>query len=90
MCRNIKRLHNFQPPATEEEIRASAIQYVRKLSGFTRPSKVNEAPFERAVERIAHASRELLDSLVTNAPARDRETERAKALSRYLTTDVRA
>jgi hypothetical protein len=90
MCRNIKRLHNFQPPATEEEIRASAIQYVRKLSGFTRPSKVNEAPFDRAVERIAHASRELLDSLVTNAPARDRETERAKARSRYLTADVRA
>jgi hypothetical protein len=90
MCRNIKRLHNFQPPATEEEIRASAIQYVRKLSGFTRPSKVNEAPFDRAVERIAHASRELLDSLVTNAPARDRETERAKAHSRYLTADVRA
>jgi hypothetical protein len=90
MCRNIKRLHNFQPPATEEEIRASAIQYVRKLSGFTRPSKVNEAPFDRAVERIAHASRELLDSLVTNAPARDRETECAKARSRYLTADVRA
>jgi hypothetical protein len=90
MFRNIKRLHNFQPPATEEEIRASAIQYVRKLSGFTRPSKVNEAPFDRAVERIAHASRELLDSLVTNAPARDRETERAKARSRYLTADVRA
>jgi hypothetical protein len=90
MCRNIKRLHNFQPPATEEEIRASAIQYVRKLSGFTRPSKVNEAPFDRAVERIAHASRELLDSLVTNAPARDREAERAKARSRYLTADVRA
>jgi hypothetical protein len=90
MCRNIKRLHNFQPPATEEEIRASAIQYVRKLSGFTRPSKVNEAPFDRAVERIAHASRELLDSLVTNAPARDRENERAKARSRYLTTGARA
>jgi hypothetical protein len=90
MCRNIKRLHNFQPPATEEEIRASSLQYVRKLSGFTRPSKVNEAPFDRAVERIAHASRELLDSLVTNAPARDRETERAKARSRYLTADVRA
>jgi hypothetical protein len=90
MCRNIRRLHNFQPPATEEEIRASSLQYVRKLSGFTRPSKVNEAPFDRAVERIAHASRELLDSLVTNAPARDRETERAKARSRYLTADVRA
>jgi hypothetical protein len=89
MCRNIRRLHNFQPPATEEEMRASAIQYVRKLSGFTRPSKVNEEPFARAVERITEASRELLDSLVTNAPARDRETERAKARVRYLTTAAR-
>ncbi len=86
MCRSIKRLHNFQPPATEEEIRASSIQYVRKLSGFTRPSIANEGPFALAVERIAQASRELLDSLVTNAPARDRETERAKARSRYLST----
>jgi len=90
MCRNIKRLHNYQPPATEEEIRASAIQYVRKLSGFTRPSKVNEEPFARGVERVTRASRELLDSLVTNAPARDREIERAKARSRYLTTAARA
>jgi hypothetical protein len=90
MCRNIKRLHNYQPPATEEEIRASAIQYVRKLSGFTRPSKVNEEPFARAVEQVTQASRELLDSLVTNAPARDREIERAKARSRYLTTAPRA
>jgi hypothetical protein len=90
MCRNIKKLHNFQPPATEEEIRASAIQYVRKLSGFTQPSKANEAPFARAVERVTHASRELLDSLVTNAPPRDRETERAKARLRYLTTGARA
>ena len=90
MCRNIKRLHNYQPHATEEEIRASAIQYVRKLSGFTRPSKVNEEPFSRAVERVTQASRELLDSLVTNAPARDREIERAKARSRYLATAARA
>lgn len=90
MCRNIKRLHNFQPPATEEEIRDSSIQYVRKLSGFTRPSKVNEATFARAVDQIAQTSRELLDSLVTNAPARDREMERAKARARYLTTSARA
>lgn len=90
MCRNIKRLHNFQPPATEEEIRDSSIQYVRKLSGFTRPSKVNEATFARAVDQIAQTSRELLDSLVTNAPARDREMERAKARARYLTTRARA
>ncbi len=82
MCRNIKRLHNFQPPATEEEIRASAIQYVRKLSGFTRPSKANEEPFERAVEQIARASRELLDALVTTATPLDRDLERAKAAAR--------
>ena len=82
MCRNIKRLHNFQPPATEEEIRASAVQYVRKLSGFTRPSKANEEPFERAVEQIARASRELLDALVTPAPPLDRDLERAKAAAR--------
>ena len=82
MCRNIKRLHNFQPPATEEEIRASSIQYVRKLSGFTRPSKVNEAPFARAVDQVAAASRELLDSLVTTAPSRNRAVEAAKAAAR--------
>jgi hypothetical protein len=82
MCRNIKRLHNFQPPATEEEIRASSIQYVRKLSGFARPSKVNEAPFARAVEQVAQASRELLDSLVTTAPPRDRDLESARAAAR--------
>lgn len=82
MCRNIKRLHNFQPPATEEEIRASAIQYVRKLSGFARPSKANEEPFERAVEEIARVSRKLLASLVTTAPPLDREVERAKAATR--------
>jgi hypothetical protein len=82
MCRNIKRLHNFQPPATEEEIRASSIQYVRKLSGFALPSKVNEAPFARAVEQVAQASRELLDSLVTTAPPRDRDLESARAAAR--------
>jgi hypothetical protein len=68
MCRNIKTLHNFQPPATETEVRASAIQFVRKLSGFTKPSKTNEAAFNRAVERVTDAAQELLGSLVTNAP----------------------
>ena len=82
MCRNIKTLHNFQPPATEEEIRASAIQFVRKLSGFTRPSKANESAFNHAVEKVTEAAQELLDSLVTNAPARDREMEAAKARAR--------
>ncbi len=84
MCRNIKRLHNFQPPATEEEIRASSLQYVRKLSGFTRPSKANEAPFARAVEQVAQASRELLDSLVTTASPRDRDIELARVMARVL------
>ena len=79
MCRNIKTLHNFAPPATNEEVRASALQYVRKLSGFAAPSRTNEAAFARAVDAIAQASRELLDSLVTTAPARDREIEQAKA-----------
>ncbi len=82
MCRNIKTLHNFKPPASEEEIRASAIQFVRKLSGFNKPSKVNEAAFNRAVEQVTHAANELLDSLVTNAPPRDREVEAAKARAR--------
>jgi hypothetical protein len=79
MCRNIKTLHNFKPPATEEEILASSLQFVRKLSGFTKPSKANEAAFNRAVEQVAQAARELLDSLVTTAPPRDREVEAAKA-----------
>ncbi len=87
MCRNIKTLHNFTPPATEEEIRASALQFVRKLSGFTRPSKVNEPAFIRAVDRVTEVARELLDSLVTNAPPRDRELEavktRARAANRF-------
>ena len=82
MCRNIKTLHNFKPPATEEEIRASSLQFVRKLSGFTKPSKTNEAAFNRAVEQVAQAAHELLDSLVTNAPPRDREVEAAKARER--------
>ena len=82
MCRNIKTLHNFKPPATEEEIRASSLQFVRKLSGFTKPSKTNEEVFNRAVEQVAQAARELLDSLVTNAPPRDRDVEAAKARAR--------
>lgn len=82
MCRNIKTLHNFEPPATEEEIRASAIQFVRKLSGFTKPSKVNEEAFNRAVEKVTGAAHELLAALVTNAPPRDRETEAARARAR--------
>jgi hypothetical protein len=82
MCRNIKTLHNFTPPATEEEIRASALQFVRKLSGFTRPSKVNEPAFTRAVNQVTETARELLDSLVTNAPPRDRELEAATARAR--------
>jgi hypothetical protein len=82
MCRNIKTLHNFKPPATEEEIRASSLQFVRKLSGFTRPSKANEPAFNRAVEHVAHAAHELLDSLVTSGPPRDREVEASKASAR--------
>ena len=82
MCRNIRTLHNFEPPATAEEIRASAIQFVRKLSGFTRPSKANEAAFERAIEQVSAAARELIDSLETNAPPRNREAEAAKARAR--------
>jgi len=82
MCRNIKTLHNFKPPATEEEIRASSVQFVRKLSGFTKPSQVNEVAFNRAVDQVTQAARELLQSLVTNAPPRDRETEASKARAR--------
>jgi hypothetical protein len=87
MCRSIKTLHNFAPPATEDEVRAAALQFVRKLSGFTRPSKANEAAFDRAVEQVAQAAHELLDALVTNVPPRDREVEasraRARAAGRY-------
>ena len=82
MCRNIRTLHNFEPPATDEEIHASALQYVRKISGFTKPSQANAAAFERAVDAVAHASAHLLAELVTNAPARDREVEAAKARAR--------
>jgi hypothetical protein len=82
MCRNIKTLHNFKPPATDEEVHASSLQFVRKLSGFTRPSKANQPAFDRAVEKVAQAAHELLGSLVTNAPPRDRETEASKARAR--------
>ena len=82
MCRNIRTLHNFEPPATDEEVQAAAVQYVRKISGFTKPSQANEAAFATAVEEVAAASRRLLATLVTNAPPRDREVERAKARAR--------
>ena len=82
MCRNIKTLHNFKPPATDEEIRASSVQFVRKLSGFTKPSRANELAFNRAVDQVAQAAHELLESLVTNAPPRDRDVEAAKARAR--------
>jgi hypothetical protein len=82
MCRNIKTLHNFKPPATDEEIRASSLQFVRKLSGFTKPSKANEVAFSRAVAQVTKAAEELLQSLVSNSPPRDREVEAAKARAR--------
>jgi len=82
MCRSIKTLHNFEPPATEEEIRASSQQFVRKLSGFAKPSKTNEPAFNLAVEQVVQAASELLLSLVTNAPPRDREVEASKARAR--------
>ena len=79
MCRSIKTLHNFEPPATDDEVRASSLQFVRKLSGFTRPSRANDVVFNRAVDQVALAARELLDSLVTKAPLRDRDVEASKA-----------
>ena len=82
MCRNIRTLHNFEPPATEEEVRAAAVQYVRKISGTAKPSKANEAAFARAVEDVATASSRLLAELVTSAPPRDRELEAARARAR--------
>ena len=88
MCRNIRPLYNFEPPATEDEVRAAALQYVRKISGFTKPSQANEAAFEHAVEQIAHASRHLLEHLSTAAPPKDRDVEaakrRARAQQRYV------
>jgi len=93
MCRSIKTLHNFKPPATDDEIRASSLQFVRKLSGFTRPSRANEAAFTRAVDQVTQAARTLLDGLVTNAPPRDRDVEaskaRAKAGDRFRSQDAR-
>ena len=82
MCRSIKTLHNFSPPATNEEIHASSLQFVRKLSGFTRPSKANDLAFTRAVDQVAEAARGLLGALVTNAPPRDRDIEATKARAR--------
>ena len=82
MCRNIRTLHNFEPPATDDEIRASALQYVRKISGFSKPSQANAEAFERAVDDVAAVSARLLGELVTNAPPKDREVEAAKAKAR--------
>ena len=93
MCRNIKTLHNFKPPATDEEIRASSLQFVRKLSGFTKPSKANELAFNHAVDQVTQAAHELLRSLVTNSPPRDREVEaskaRARSADRFRSSDER-
>ena len=82
MCRNIRTLHNFEPPATQDEVRGAALQYVRKISGFSKPSQANAAAFERAVDAVAEASAELLGELVTAAPPKDREVEAAKARAR--------
>src|SRR5436853_6017409 len=90
MCRNIKTLHNFAPPATEDEIRASALQFVRKLSGFHSPSKLNEHAFNRAVDKMSAAAAELIDSLVTNSPPRDRAVEAAKGRARAVSRFGRA
>jgi hypothetical protein len=84
MCRNIRTLHNFDPPATDEEVRAAALQYVRKIAGFNKPSRANQEAFDRAVDEVAHASAHLLASLVSNAPPRDREVEAAKARARAV------
>ena len=92
MCRSIKTLHNFEPPATDEEVRAAALQFVRKLSGSAKPSKANEPAFDRAVDQVTRAAQELLDALVANAPPRDREVEaakaRAKAVGRFRSSDT--
>ena len=94
MCRNIKTLHNFAPPATSDEIRASSLQFVRKLCGFTKPSQANEDAFNRAVDRVTQVAQELLDSLVTNSPPRDREVEvlkaRARSAKRFGSSSVAA
>ena len=83
MCRNIRPLFNYEPPTTEADVQDAALQYVRKISGYTKPSQANAAAFERAVEAVTAASRELLDSLVTTAPRRDRERELERARERY-------
>jgi hypothetical protein len=88
MCRNIRRLHNFVPPATDAEVEAAALQYVRKVSGFPRPSQVNAAVFEEAVEEVTAATRRLVDRLVTSAPPRTREQEARKALQRRLVREL--
>jgi hypothetical protein len=92
MCRNIHTLFNFEPAATDDEVRAAALQYVRKVSGFTKPSRANEAAFEQAVDEVAAVSRRLIDSLVTSAPAKDRELEaeraRARSAKRYAAAPV--
>jgi hypothetical protein len=85
MCRNIRPLHNFEPPATDEEVRSAALQYVRKISGYTKPSQANAEAFDRAVDAVAAASARLLDELSTNAPAKDREVEAAKRRARAAT-----
>jgi hypothetical protein len=84
MCRNIRTLHNFDPPATEEEVHEASLQYVRKISGFNKPSQANAEAFDRAVEEVAAATRKLLDALVTNAPPKNREVEAAKRRARAL------
>jgi hypothetical protein len=90
MCRNIRTLYNFEPPASEDEVEAAALQYVRKISGFTRPSQANAAAFERAVEEVAESSRRLLEQLTTNAAPKDREVEAAKARARAAERSGRA
>jgi hypothetical protein len=84
MCRSIHTLHNFEPPATQEEVRAAALQYVRKVSGYTKPSQANEAAFERAVDAVEAATSRLLDDLVTNAAPKDRDAEATKKRERWL------
>ncbi|HJS71047.1 MAG TPA: DUF2277 domain-containing protein [Gaiellaceae bacterium] len=90
MCRSIHTLHNFQPPATEDEVRAAALQYVRKVSGYNKPSQANEAAFERAVDAVDSATRRLLDELVTNAAPKDREAEATKKRERWLERQAQA
>ncbi len=90
MCRNIRQLHNFEPPATNDEVSAAALQYVRKVSGSSKPSQANQEAFDRAVAEVAHATRHLLDALVTNAPPKDRDVEAAKGRARAEARYARA